>query len=165
MRCHAGSARLPPWPVGCQLGVCSLASPKLLGGASPWHRHCSIPQAAFADPHAPALFPGTQGAMTGGRLHDPVTVATAPEHPGWPCWHRPCRRIPACALAPSTMVSNPGAPGPGSQVPVVDLVDETFPVQASSGRATPLDVILSPGVVFEPCLIHRACVLALKCMS
>ncbi|MBD0865961.1 MAG: hypothetical protein GDA36_10365, partial [Rhodobacteraceae bacterium] len=27
---------------------------KLSGGASSWHRHCSTPQAAFADPPAPA---------------------------------------------------------------------------------------------------------------
>ena len=29
-----------------------------------------------------ALFPSPQGLMTGGFSHDPVTVATAPEHPG-----------------------------------------------------------------------------------
>ncbi|MBD0864783.1 MAG: hypothetical protein GDA36_03805 [Rhodobacteraceae bacterium] len=51
--------------------------PELSGGASSWHRHCAIPQAAVGDQHAPALFPGPQGPMTGGRTHDPVTVATA----------------------------------------------------------------------------------------
>ena len=59
----------------------------------------------------PRCSPGTQGSMTGGCSHDPVTVATAQGRPGCPCWHRPCRSIPACAFAPLTMVSNPGVPG------------------------------------------------------
>ena len=90
--------------------------------------------------------------MTGGRSHDPVTLATAPEHPGWPCWHRPCRLIPARAFAPLTMVIKPGGFRPGSQLwcfagTRVDLVDETFFVEtflvrASSKRAKPLNVIL-----------------------
>jgi len=58
-----------------QLDVCS-GQPELSGGASSWHKHCSIPQAEFGDLPAPALFPSPQGAMTGGRSHDPVTVAT-----------------------------------------------------------------------------------------
>jgi len=40
-------------------------------------KHCSIPQAVFGDQPAPAFSPGSQGLMTGGFSHDPVTVATA----------------------------------------------------------------------------------------
>ncbi|MBD0864962.1 MAG: hypothetical protein GDA36_04810, partial [Rhodobacteraceae bacterium] len=31
---------------------------ELSGGASSWHRHCPIPQAAVGDQSAPAVFPG-----------------------------------------------------------------------------------------------------------
>ncbi|MBD0865239.1 MAG: hypothetical protein GDA36_06320 [Rhodobacteraceae bacterium] len=40
-------------------------------------KHCSIPQAVFGYLPAPAFSPGSQGSMTGGFSHDPVTVATA----------------------------------------------------------------------------------------
>jgi len=46
-------------------------------------KHCSIRK--LGDQPAPALFPGLQGLMTDDRSHNSVTVATTPEHPGWPC--------------------------------------------------------------------------------
>jgi len=109
-------------------------------------KHCSIPQAAFADPPAARVFPKPaevdHGRMTGGRSHGPVTVATAQGIPVSLADNRPCRPIPAL-----TMVSNPGVPGPVrrcgvSQVPHVDLFDEIFLVWAASGWVKPLDVIL-----------------------
>ena len=52
-------------------------------GASSWHRHCAIPQAAVGDQPAPALFPRPQGgSMTGGCSHGPVTVASRTGRPG-----------------------------------------------------------------------------------
>ncbi|MBD0864873.1 MAG: hypothetical protein GDA36_04300 [Rhodobacteraceae bacterium] len=55
----------------------------------------------------------------------------------------------------------PGAPGQVrrcgvSQMPFVDLVDETFLVRAPSGRTKPLDLIFSPDIRFAPFLPHHA---------
>ena len=112
MRCHAGSARLPPPPAGRFFGQ----PEQLSGGASSWHRHCAIPQAAFEDQPAARVVPGHAGVDDGRSFaHDPGMVATAQGVP-----------VRRCGV---------------SQVPFVDLVDETFLVRAPSGRAKPLDVI------------------------
>ncbi|MBD0864430.1 MAG: hypothetical protein GDA36_01870 [Rhodobacteraceae bacterium] len=101
--CGAVPRRFCPIATGASRVFC-FGQHELSGGAASWHRHCPIPQAVLGIQPAPALFPGTQGSMTGSRSHDPVTVVTAPEHPGWSCWHRPCRPIPARVFAPSTVV-------------------------------------------------------------
>ena len=141
--CGAGSARLPPLPVGCFV----LANPNYravrhrgIGIAQPRKRRLE-----FSLP--PRFFPGTQGSMTGGRSHDPVTVVTT-------------QGALAQALSANTRPLfrpfdhgiKPGGSRPGSQVwcfagarvdlTVWDLVDETFLVRAPFGRAKPLDVIL-----------------------
>jgi len=90
-----------------QLGVC-FGQPELSGGASSWHKHCSIPQAAFADQPTPHFSEARRGRSWVSRSHGSRHGGNRAGHPVWPCWHRPCRPIPACVFASLTMVSNPG---------------------------------------------------------
>jgi len=70
--------------------------------------------------------------MTGGRSHDPVTVATA--QGALLANTCPCFRSFDHSIEPGFPARCAGAR--------VELVDETFLVRASSGRAKPLDFIL-----------------------
>ena len=103
-------------------------------------KHYSQPEAALADQSAAAFFRGPQGVDDGRLSHDPVTVVITQGVPIGLAGIGLVGPIPARAFAPLTMVSNPGAPGLVRRCRA-GLVDETFLVQASSGRATPLDVI------------------------
>ena len=55
--------------------------------------------------------------MTGGRSHDPVTVATAQARPGLPCWHRSFRANTRPRVRLFDHGIKPGGSWPGSQVP------------------------------------------------
>ena len=122
--CGAGCARLPSAPVGCFV----LASPNYRAARHRGIVHCAIPQAAFADQSAPALFRSPQGLMTGGCSHNPVTVATPA---GGLAGTGPVGRYAPACLPLRPWYRTRGFPARFTGA-CVDLVDKVFLVQAGN---------------------------------
>ena len=167
----AGKAVLVVWLCDCRCfrgRFCPIATsaswascfgqPEISGGTAQ-------PGAAFEYQPAPAFSRvhrgHDEGFMTGPVRMIPYTGGDHAGRPGSPCWHRPCRPIPAHAFAPLIMGIEPrGLPARCAGV-VRTLSMKLSSFRAPSGRVKPLDLTLYPSVRFESFLTHRACASAL----